>query len=93
VLGAGWGLLISSGAGFFTLIIGAGIGYCVGESVSVVTNRKVGTLLQVIAGGGCVLAYFARNVVAADGILLSDDLFGLIAVVIAIAVAAGRLRF
>ena len=90
VAGGLWGLLIAHGGGFFTLLVGAGVGYCVGESISVMTNRKIGPVLQTIAGMGCVLAFVVHNVVA--GVAITGDLFGAIAGIIAIVVAVGRLQ-
>jgi len=90
--GALWGLALPNTAGFLTLAIGGGIGYCVGESVSVATNRKIGTSLQIIAALGAVLAYVAHNVVAGYPIVPMDDLWGGLAVLVAIFVGAGRLR-
>jgi hypothetical protein len=92
ISGGLWGFLIPSTAGFFALAIGAGIGYCVGESVSWATNRKAGTTLQVIAGLGVVLAYLAHNVVD-DGLIPDDEFWDLLAVAVGIVIAAGRLRF
>ena len=44
-IGAGlaWGLLISVGIPFVSMFLAAGVGYVIGETVSVVTNRKRGT--------------------------------------------------
>lgn len=90
--GALWGLALPNTAGFLTLAIGGGIGYCIGESVSVATNRKIGTPLQVVAALGAVLAYLSHNIVAGYDIVPTDDLWGLLAVLVAIVVGAGRLR-
>lgn len=92
-LGMLWGAVLPNVGGFLALAIGAGVGYVVGESVSIATNRKVGTPLQVIAGFGCVAAYLTHNVVAGDALLPSDDLWGYLALAVAVFVAAGRLRF
>jgi hypothetical protein len=90
--GALWGLVLPNTAGFLTLAIGGGIGYCVGESVSLATNRKIGTPLQVIAALGAALAYLAHNLVAGYDVVPTDDLWGMLAVLVAIVVGAGRLR-
>ena len=92
-LGLAWGLLLPGGYGFFTVIIGAGVGYGVGESVSLATNRKLAPVLQITAALGVLLAFVIRNVVWTSAIVAVDDLFGYIALVIGIIVAMGRLRF
>src|SRR3989337_4367586 len=51
-LGAVWGALLPGGIGFLGLFLAAFLGYAIAEAVSVVTNRKAGTTLQVIAAGG-----------------------------------------
>jgi hypothetical protein len=90
--GAAWGLLVPDVGYIIAILLGMGIGYCIGESVSVATNRKVGVPLQVVAIAGAIVAYFTRNLVAGD-ILPSDDFWGLAAAVAAGIVAIGRLRF
>ena len=92
-LGLAWGLLLPGDYGFFTVIIGAGVGYGVGEAVSVATNRKLAPVLQVTAAFGVLLAFVIRNVFWAGAVLVVDDLFGYIALVVGIIVAMGRLRF
>lgn len=92
-LGAAWGLLLPGDYGIFTVILGAGIGYGVGETVSLATNRKLAPALQIMAAGGVILAFVIRNLFWAGAILVVDDLFGYIAVVIGVIVAMGRLRF
>ncbi len=92
ITGAIWGLVVPDAVGFFALAIGAGVGYAVGESISLATNRKVGTTLQVIAGVGVVLAYLVHNAVGTD-ILPGDEFWELLAVALGIVIAAGRLRF
>lgn len=90
--GALWGAVFPDFGGFLVLAIGAGIGYCVGESVSVATNRKAGRQLQVIAAGGAVIAYLVQNAVAGDALVPTDDLWGGLALLVAIFVAVGRLQ-
>jgi hypothetical protein len=91
--GLAWGLLLPGDYGFFTIILGAGVGYVVGESVSLATNRKLAPILQLTAAFGVVLAFVIRNILWTSAVLVVDDLFGYIAVVIGIIVAMGRLRF
>jgi hypothetical protein len=92
-LGTVWGLALPGDYGFFTVIIGAGVGYVIGEAVSLATNRKLAPVLQITAGAGVLLAFVIRNVFWVGALLVADDLFGYIALVIGIVVAAGRLRF
>jgi hypothetical protein len=93
VLGLVWGFVLPGQYGFFGIFIGAGLGYLIGEAVSVSTNRKLAPVLQVIAGCGVVLAYFIRNIIWAEAIFVADDLYGFIVVAVGVIVAAGRLRF
>ena len=95
VAGAIWGVIPF---GFIGLILGAGAGYVIGEAVSIATNRKVGVSVQVIASAGVVLAFAVRGAILIslrnweiDDILLRD-VFGLLALGLAIVVALGRLR-
>jgi hypothetical protein len=93
VLGLTWGLLLPGDYGFFGLFIGAGVGYGVGETVSLATNRKSGPSLQIAAAGGVLLAYAIRNLVSEEVVIPSGDLFGYIATAVGVIVATGRLRF
>lgn len=92
-MGVAWGLLFPHGVGFFTLIMGAGMGYVIGESVSLSTNRKAGNILQTIAASGAVLAFFVRNAVAGDSLVPTDDTWGYLVAAVAIFVAIGRVKF
>jgi urea transporter len=92
VLGAAWGLLLPGAFGFFIVFVGIGLGYGVAEPVSLATNRKIGTVLGVIAAAGVVLAYLVRNVVDGAALLRTDDLYGYIAVGVGVVVAFNRLR-
>lgn len=57
-IGAVWGVIESFlPFRFFSLIIGAGIGYAIGEVVSLAVNRKRGTPLAVIGALAVVLCY------------------------------------
>lgn len=95
VAGTIWGVIAF---GFIGLILGAGVGYVIGESVSIATNRKVGVQVQVIASAGVVLAFVIRGVMLISlrnweiGDILLRDVFGLLALALAIFVAMGRLR-
>lgn len=92
-LGFLWWLLLPFSLGFFFgFFVALGLGYAIGESVSLATNRKGGRPLQAVAASGVVLAYLVRNMLAGEGILPSNDLFGYIVVALGIVVAVGRLR-
>jgi hypothetical protein len=93
VLGLLWRLLFPSGFGFFYgFLVALGLGYVVGESVSLATNRKSGPPLQVVAAAGVVVAYLVRNLLSGEGVIPTNDLFGYIVVGVGVAVAIGRLR-
>lgn len=90
--GAAWGLVAPDFGGIFAIFIGIGVGYVIGESTSVATNRKVGPVLQSISILGVVVAYLVRGLVWGD-ILPPDDLWGYVTAVVAGISAIGRLRF
>jgi len=92
-LGAVWGVLLPGRIGLFGLLLAALLGYLIAGAVSAATNRKSGTPLQVVAGGGAIAAYLIHNLVAGNELLPADDLFGYIAVIVAGAVAISRLRY
>ena len=99
-LGGLWAVIFPFGLGFyFGLFLGLGLGYAVGEVVSVAANRKAGPPLQVIAAGGVIIAYLVHDVVLASALrnvsirdLLTQDSFGYVVVILAIVVAASRVR-
>lgn len=93
VVGTAWGLILPGAWGFFAIFIGIGVGWAVSEPISLATNRKAGTVLQVMAALGVVLAYVVRNLVNSDGVFLQDDLSGYLAVVAGILTAVNRLRW
>ncbi|MCH8814458.1 MAG: hypothetical protein IH957_05070 [Chloroflexi bacterium] len=93
VLGLLWGYLLPGSFGFFSIFIGMGIGWAVAEPVTLATNRKSGTPLQIVAALGVVLAYVVRNIVDSNTIIQTGDISGYIAVVVGIVVAINRLRF
>jgi len=100
VLGGLWGVVLPVGPPFFFgLLVGLGLGYGVGEAVSAATNRKAGPPVQALAAAGVVVAYAVRTAILASALrgvglvdLLTDDLFGYLAVVLGVVVAMGRLR-
>ena len=96
VAGAIWGVIPF---GILGLLVGGGAGYVIGESVSIATNRKVGVQVQVLAGVGDVLAFVVRGAILASSLrgcdiefILLRDLFGYLALALAMVVAVGRLR-
>jgi hypothetical protein len=91
--GAAWGFVAPDFAGLFAILIAAGVGWGISESISLATNRKSGPVLQGVAVVGVVLAYFARNVAAGYDFFPSDDTWGLITAGAAAVFAVGRLRF
>ena len=83
-------MLLSINIPFIVWVALAGIGYLNGEGISVVTNRKRGPTLGVIAAASVVISYSV-------GVYLLDPVLGLrpfgwIALVIAIYVAMGRVK-
>lgn len=100
VLGAVWGALLPFGP-FLLLaaLVGLGLGYVVGEAVSLATNRKAGPPLQAAAVAGVLVALVVRGVILASAVkgidlqdVLTNDVFGWIAAIIAAVVAMGRVR-
>ena len=95
VTGGLWGLLFFQlfHIPFLPWVATIGVGYLVGEGISVAVNRKRGRNLQIIAGACMVLSYVvAVIVIAGEFALVFPDLFFLLALVIAIWVAADRVR-
>lgn len=79
--------------GFFILLLALGYGYVMAEAVSRASNRKRGYPLQVIAALGVVLAYLVRNYLAFQVLIIPAlDIFGWIALVIAVVMAVNPLR-
>lgn len=92
-LGAIWPFIPFGG--FVWLIIAAGIGYAIGEIVSISVNKKRGPGLQAIAGISMVVSYLVRSLLDAPLAEFSSSLlnvYGLIALVLGIIIAVSRLR-
>jgi hypothetical protein len=90
-----WYLLLPrrlSGYAFVSLFLALGIGYAIGEAVSLATNRKRGPTLQAVAAVGVVVAYIVRNLLEGGGVIPTNDVYGYITVGIGIVIAIGRLR-
>jgi hypothetical protein len=96
-LGTAWGLLLAEihRVPFFPWLIAVGVGYAMGESISVVTNRRRATSLAWIAGLATVAAFLISGYVFAEvaGVkFLLRDLFGLLILGLAVYVAITRVR-
>jgi hypothetical protein len=57
ICGIAWGVIRLFIPLYIGLLLAPGIGYAIGELVSLVTNRKRGTGLAVIAGIAVVISY------------------------------------
>ncbi|TET15207.1 MAG: hypothetical protein E3J81_05295 [Dehalococcoidia bacterium] len=93
VLGAIWPFIPLGG--FLSLIIAAGIGYAIGEVVSLSVNRKRGLRLQVIAGTSMVVSYTIRSLLEAPHLSFVHsflNVYVLIALALGIIIAVSRLR-
>jgi hypothetical protein len=84
---------------FIGLLVGLGVGYVIGEAVSIATNRKSGPQLQACAVAGVILAFVVRGAVLAAASqrydlvdILRVDVFGWVGALLAAFVAVGRLR-
>ncbi len=82
---------------FLTGILAAGIGYLVGEAVSVAANRKRGQGLALIAASGVVIAFAAATITTlAQPEAYRYDLFNIVTAVLLLALAVyisvGRVR-
>ena len=88
-VGALWGFLFFQlfSIPFLPWVATIGVGYIIGEGISVAVNRKRGRSLQYVAGACMVLSYVVAGFVS-QVIFLTP--FFLLALVIAIFVAAGR---
>ncbi len=75
---------------FFRFFIFLGLGYAIGEGLSAAVNRKRGRPLQYMAAGG-VLISVALAFALGDRQLFAD-LFSIIGIGIALAMASSRVR-
>lgn len=82
-----WGLL--SLVTPFSGILAIGMGYLMGEAISVASNRKRGTGLAVIAGGSMALAVLANGLLSS--FFLSNP-FWLVMVAVSFYIAVNRVR-
>ncbi len=97
-LGLAGALLLPPGSRvpFFGLLLalfaGSGAGTLMAEAITRATRGKRGPAVQWIAVAGLVLAALIRLAITREFGQLTGDLLGLVALVIALAVAWGRLR-
>ncbi len=96
VCGLVWGVVMSLVPFFFlNFLLAAGVGYAVGEVVSLSVNRKRGTGLAVTAGIGVAISYFV-SLSAPWGpsfaLIGFRFIIGLLALALGIYVAVTRLR-
>ena len=97
VVGLIWGVidrfLLSYFFGFFSLILAAGVGYAIGEVVSLAVNRKRGTPLAVIGSLAMLIAYlvdiFTFGTIPYHPLAIIFDIIG---IGIGIYMAVNRLR-
>jgi len=88
--GVVWGFIPLRG--YFSLLIALGVGYGIGELISLTVNRKRGRGLQAIAAISMVVSYLARSIILTMPFYGFTDIFGLIGLVLGISVAVNRLR-
>jgi hypothetical protein len=79
---------------FFMLriIIAAGAGYAVGEVVSLAVNRKRGTVLAIIGGLGATISFAIATGLSIPFLNLTNILFSIIMLAVAVYLAVSRLR-
>lgn len=88
ILWAVFNSLLFRGIPYLPSLLAIGVGYAVGELISLSVNRKRGTGLAWIAGSTVALAFLISWNISHFGF----DLFGLIFIVIGVLVAVQRVR-
>lgn len=80
--------------GFLWFFVAMGIGYAISEVISRAVNHKRGLGLQIIAGLCMILCYVIRSILEDNPSFINElfDVYGLIALLIGIVMATGRLR-
>ena len=78
--------------GFFIFLLAIGLGYLMARAVDRASNRKRGYTIQVIAAFGVLLAYLVRNVLLTGALVITTDIYGFLALALAIFVAVSPLR-
>jgi len=94
VLGIFWGFLREF-IPFINILVAVGVGYAIGELISLSINRKRGAGLPVIGGLCVALCYIVSNVELSAGTLAFHVYFsfwGILALAAGIFVAVSRLR-
>lgn len=76
---------------FFGLFLAAGVGYIIGEGISLSVNRKRGRFLQVI-GALCFCLALSNTMVEYSPLRISFNLWDLPALAIGIYIVISRLR-
>jgi hypothetical protein len=76
---------------FLNILLGAGVGYVIGEVVSISVNRKRGRGLATVAGIAVVISYLV-SIFLPLGLIFGFHLLDLLAVALGIFVAVTRLR-
>jgi hypothetical protein len=99
VTGLGWGALLGFLPFFFlNLLLGLGVGYAVGEVVSLSVNRKRGSGLMAVAGLAVIVSYVISIFLPWQAwfivlrLSIIRIIIDLVAVGLGVAVAASRLR-
>ncbi len=77
---------------YLSIILAAGIGYAIGEVVSLSVNRKRSPWLAAIAGLGVAISYLVSALLPGGFVFGLRLLFDLIAVALGIYIAVARLR-
>ncbi|MDD4859100.1 MAG: hypothetical protein PHR56_02725 [Dehalococcoidales bacterium] len=77
---------------YLGLILAAGIGYGIGELVTLSVNKKRGTGLAIIAGAGVIISYAMTIVFAGPPSGLFSIILDLVAIGIGIFTAVNRVR-
>ena len=78
--------------GYFSLLIALGVGYGIGELMSLSVNRKRGLGLQAIAAISMVLSYLTKSIASNIPFFGFADIFGLIALILGVSIAVNILR-
>ena len=94
-VGAAWGYAVGTSRGFigiFLIFVAIAVGWAIGESISVATNRKRSTTLQACAVAGVIVAYLVHNLVIGTVLLPAGDIWGYLATALAAVFAAQRVQ-
>lgn len=90
ICGLIWGVLSTLLDFFFlNLLLAAGVGYAIGEVISLSVNRKRGPKLAIIAGFAVAISYLVSIFLPRE---VGFQLFDLLAIAVGIFMAVNRLR-